>query len=160
MRAQRLTAPELDIFLRDLAEGPSARFRRIAVRRVPAEVSEARLRARLDEIVAGEPRIGWRVRRDDGGWHYEPGAFRPEPYVETHRLDGNCDVARRRLHLECHRPLDPVAGPLGRVSLLRYVTGGADLLVAVHVLAAGICSPWWLMRELAEVAVPQPVGVG
>ena len=100
------------------------------------------------------------VRRDDSGWHYEPSACRLELYVESHRLDGNSHDARRRLNVEHRRPLDPASGPLGRVSLLRYKTGGADLLVAVHALAVDRSSPSWLIGELATAAVPRLVAAG
>jgi hypothetical protein len=148
MRPHYLTADQVELYLRDLREGPAGRFCHLGRARLVAPVHELRLRRRFDALVAAFPRLGWRVRRDSIGWHFEPAPRRPDLYVEHHQVDGDGEAARRRLRVECHRPVDPVTGPLGRATLLRYGDGSADLVLTVHELAVPTCPPPRLLRRI------------
>ena len=154
-----LDRTELDLFLRDLRLGPSMRFRRVVVRRVAGEVCVGRLARAQRRLIAELPELAERIRRDERGWHYEPCSRPPEIYVETHQIDGDHEAARTRLIVERDRPLDPVTGPLMRVSVLRYRSGNAHVLLALHELVARMCSSREAMRWLLTAATEAPARI-
>lgn len=149
-----LEPPEVDLFLQDLRDGPSRRFRRVVVRYASDGINVDSLAAAQQRLIDDVPELADRVRRDQGGWRYEPCPVAPEVYVETHQIDIEDEAARTRLNLERDRPLDPVMGPLIRISVLRYRSGDAHLLLALHELAARMRSSRAVMRSLLAVATP------
>jgi hypothetical protein len=144
----RLTPQQAELFVRDLRQGPSRRFCRSTTCALPEPVDVDRLRSRFAELVRTVPEIGWRVRRAGPGWAFEPAALRPQLYVERHRVDRDSTPARQRLSVEVRRPVDPVVGPLAWASLLRFHSGGSQLVVGVHELAETACPLPRLVRAL------------
>lgn len=151
-----LSAAQVRLLLRDLHEGPNSGFGRTVTWRLPADVCVERMQERTGRLFE-ELDVGRRVRRDDRGWYFEPTPYPPDLYAERHCLAGDCEAAQRRLAVERNRPLDPIAGPLARASLLSFASGCAYLVVAVHDLAAPWCSPIGVAREVADAALREPV---
>jgi hypothetical protein len=152
MAERYLTPSEADLFVRDLRDGPAMVFCQAATLHLLGDVTDDRLSAAVDRTLTEMPVLSQRVYRADGWWRYGRAHSQPVLYREHHQIDGGCDAALRRLELERRRPIDPVAGPLGRVSVLRFASECAFLVIMVHDLVGPGCAPARWAGSLTEAS--------